>query len=65
MEDHPKQQDSKANINEKQEITCSVCQRILEPGDTYIQSVITNEITCSRCDKGKVVSVDTVFSVDS
>ena len=44
---------------------CSKCKRIIQPGEYYVEDILSDEITCSECDDNRIlVKGEAFFSID-
>ncbi|TFF94574.1 MAG: hypothetical protein EU544_04315 [Promethearchaeota archaeon] len=52
-------------IDRNEEKICSKCKRAIQPGEYYIEDILTDEITCSDCDDKRIlVKGEAFFSID-
>lgn len=44
---------------------CSKCKRVIQPGEYYVEDILSDEITCSECDDNRIlVKGEAFFSID-
>ena len=52
-------------MDKKKEQTCSKCKKVIQPGEYYVEDVLSDKITCSECDDNRIlVKGETFFSID-
>lgn len=53
------------NADKKEEKICLKCKRVIQPGEYYVEDILTNKITCSECDDNRIlVKGEAFFSID-
>ena len=54
-----------SDLEKKEEKTCSRCKRVIQPGEYYVEDILTDEITCSECDDNRILTKgEAFFSID-
>jgi hypothetical protein len=53
------------DLDKKEEKVCSKCKRVIQPGEYYVEDILSDEITCSECDDNRIlVKGEAFFSID-
>ena len=54
-----------ADLQNKEIKICSKCKRAIQPGDYYVEDLLTDNITCSECDDNRIlVKGENFFSIE-
>ena len=53
------------DLDRKEVKVCSKCKRVIQPGEYYVEDILSDEITCSECDDNRIlVKGEAFFSID-
>ncbi len=53
------------SLDKKEEKTCSKCKRVIQPGEYYVEDILSDKITCSECDDNRIlIKGEAFFSID-
>ena len=53
------------SLDKKEEKTCSKYKRVIQPGEYYVEDILSDKITCSECDDNRIlIKGEAFFSID-
>ncbi|MHA1380773.1 MAG: hypothetical protein ACTSRG_20595 [Candidatus Helarchaeota archaeon] len=53
------------DLDRKEAKVCSKCKKIIQPGEYFVEDILSDKITCSECDDNRIlVKGEAFFSID-